>query len=164
MSRQDASAKSQKRAQERLERIIELMGFECSIESLAGPDEEILLYVELPDAGRLIGRCACVLDAMQYLLNRMLHKEDENVFHCTVDVERYRERRRERLLDEAMEAHDHVIQHGDPYRFISLKAMDRKLIHRALEKYDDIETYSEQADEYGMKRLVVCAVGEAGEK
>jgi len=159
MSQEDASVQSQKRAQERLEQLIKLMGFECSIESSVGPDEEILLDIELPDAGRLIGRCASVLDAIQYLLNRMLHKEDENVFHCTVDIERYRERRKERLLEEAVEAREHVIRHNDPYRFISLKALDRKLIHRALEKYDDVETYSEQADEYGMKCLVVCSVG-----
>ncbi|NCC50437.1 MAG: KH domain-containing protein [Spartobacteria bacterium] len=163
MSVQNTPVKMQQRAREKLEQILTMLGFACSVETFCDTEDEILLYIESPEAGGLIGRNGCVLDALQYLLNRMLHKEDEQALHCTIDVQRYRERRKDQLLKEAFEALDRVTRHGRPYRFAPLKASERKLVHRALEEHREVETYSEPPDEYGLKRLVVCPAGASKE-
>jgi spoIIIJ-associated protein len=136
--------------------LLDAMGFEITIEVFEDSEDELLLHVETQDAGRLIGRNAQVLDALQYILNRILHQQDENAAHCTVDIERYRERRKDRLLRDAYDAAEQVQQTGEPYRFAPMKAAERKIVHRALKGRRNIRTYSEEAEDYDQKCLVVC--------
>lgn len=148
----------QQEAKTELQTLLSLMGIEAEIEAFT-EDEEILLHVESSDAGRLIGRGGEMLMALQYILNRTLHRKDNDVFHCTVDVERYLERRRDKLLQEAYEAADKVERTGRPYRFTPLRAADRKIIHQALKDREGLCTESEQVDdEPSKKRLVVKSV------
>ena len=87
MSEQVSSNEAKDKAVAVLGELLRQIGFEAKIETFTQEDE-ILLHIESPDAVRLIGRGAQVLDALQLLLNRMMIRQVETPPHCIVDVER----------------------------------------------------------------------------
>ncbi len=145
-------------AKQELERLIGLMGMDASVEAFIERDEEILLHVESEDAGRLIGRGASMLDALQYILNRVLYQKDSGVLHCIVDVERYKERKKDRLIKEAYEAADKAERTGRSVSFSSMGASDRRIIHQALKHRKGVETHSEESRDKAQKYVVVSLV------
>ncbi|MBN1269738.1 MAG: KH domain-containing protein [Kiritimatiellae bacterium] len=155
MKEKDTTKQATAQAQEELESLLRLMGFEARVEAFVQGDDEILLHIESPDAARLIGRGAQVLDALQYILNRTLYQRNAEALHCVVDVERYRERKKDHLLKETLEAADRVRQSGKPFRLAPMRAGERRIVHQALRDDPDLETYSEEPDEEGRKRVVI---------
>lgn len=138
-----------------LENILRHMGFEAKLERFDQEEGEVLLHVETQDAARLIGRNAQVLDALQTVLNRMIRRGDGPAVHYIVDVERYRERRKDKLLQMAIEAADRAEQSGQPVRLPAMGSRDRRVIHRALADRPGVTTESEAAGEDGDKVVVV---------
>ena len=121
-------------------------------------DGQIYFQIDTTEAGRLIGRTSQTLDAIQFLLNRILSRKYEDSPYCVVDAEHYRERRREKLLADAHEALERVRQTGRPWRMPPLNSMERRNIHQALKDMADVQTHSEDEDAEGRKRVVVSLV------
>lgn len=142
------------RGLQNLKDLLRMLEIEASVERHVA-DDEVLLHVESPDSGRLIGHDAQMLNALQLLLNRMTPRAYGLAAHITVDVERYRERRKDRLLAEAFAAADRVEESGRPVRLAPMGAGDRRAIHRALESREGVTTHSESADREGLKRIVI---------
>ncbi len=142
-----------------LEDILRLMSFEAKVEVFSQAEGEVVFHVESADAGRLIGRGAQVLDALQFLLNRMTIRQQEPSVHCVVDVERYRERRKDRLLQDAFSAVERVVREGAPVKLEPMGAADRRIIHQALKENPQVETYSEPCGDEGRKCVVVVPAG-----
>ena len=76
-----------------LEQMLKLMGFEATVHE-QHLDDGILLDVQMPDPGRLIGRQGQTLADLQYLVNRMSFEGDPSVPKVTVDVGGYRSQAR----------------------------------------------------------------------
>ena len=145
-------------AQAILEDILRLLEFQDARLEAAEKDGQIEFQILTADAGRLIGRTAQTLDAVQFLLNRMLSRKYEESPYCVVDTEQYRARRREKLLADTQGALEHVRRTGQSWRMPLLNAMDRRLVHQALKDCPDIETYSEDEEPDGRKRVVIALV------
>lgn len=64
-------------AKETLETLLTELGFDASVQELQ-TEEGLQLDVEADDSGRLIGRKGQTLAALQYLVNRMLHRASED--------------------------------------------------------------------------------------
>ena len=126
-------------------------------------DPQILFAVETEASGRLIGRTSSTLDALQFLLNRLLSRTDEKMPYCVVDTAGYRARRREKLVEDALAALEQVRSSGRAWRLPLLNAMDRRVVHHALRDYPDVETHSEEEDRLGRKRIVISPVAAAPE-
>lgn len=140
-----------------LRSILQLMGFEAKIETFAGSvAEEVLFHIESKDAARLIGRNAQVLQALQFVLNRMLHRPDKPGPHYVVDIERYRERRKDRILKEALDAAQQVEEGHGPITLPPMESSDRRIVHQALRDHTRVKTYSLAEDAQGMKCVVVA--------
>ena len=140
-----------------LQNILQLMGFEARIETHPGEAEgEILFQIESQDAARLIGRGAQVLQALQFVLNRMLHRPEKPGPHFVVDVEHYRERRKDRVLNEALDAARRVEEGGGPVTLPPMGSSERRIVHQALRDNPKVKTYSQPEDALGMKCVVVC--------
>ncbi len=118
-------------------------------------DDQLLLHIESPDAGRLIGRGAQTLNALQFVVNRILVKQYEDAPRCQVDAARYRERRKDQLIEKAIYAADRVQRTGTPYRFDTMNAFDRRIVHQALANDPHVITVSEGDDCQPWKTLVV---------
>ncbi|MBQ9344513.1 MAG: KH domain-containing protein [Kiritimatiellae bacterium] len=151
-----------KPAQEILEKLLHFLQFDdAKVTATVDPspdDPQIFFDVETADSGRLIGRTSSTLDALQFLLNRLLSRTDEVTPYCIVDTAGYRVRRREKLVSDAMAALEQVRASGRAWRLPPLNAMDRRVIHHALRDIPDVETYSEEEDRLGRKRLVIAPV------
>jgi len=129
-------------AKELLSKILERMGIAAEVTG-ERQEECVLLEVKSPAAGLLIGRKGRTLDALQYLLNRLL-----------LDAEGYRARRREELISFAQRTAEKVKASGKEVILIPLGPYERRIIHMALQKDPEIKTLSE-GDDYLRKVHVV---------
>lgn len=148
----DQSAES---PQQKLQHLLQLMGFEARVESFEEKEGEMLLHVSTADAASLIGRNGQVLDALQTIINRMIRSRPESRIHYVVDIERYRERRKDKLLKMAYEAADRVDRTGHPVKLPAMNAHDRRIVHQALKDRPGIKTFSEPGESEGEKCVVV---------
>lgn len=151
-----------KPAQEILETLLHYLEFNDAKVTATVDDEpgdpQILFDIETAESGRLIGRTSSTLDALQFLLNRLLSRQDEVTPYCVVDTAGYRARRREKLVADAQAALEQVRSSGRAWRLPPLNAMDRRVVHHALRDYPDVETHSEEEDRLGRKRIVISPV------
>ena len=141
-----------------LAEILRLLEFDDVKMDATVEEGQIFFQIVTADAGRIIGRTSQTLDAIQFLLNRLLSRKYEDSPYCVVDAEHYRERRREKLLADANEALERVRQNGHPWRMPLLNSMERRIIHQALRDCPDIRTHSEDEDSEGRKRVVISLV------
>jgi spoIIIJ-associated protein len=156
MNEQTGSPERKKIAESALQEILRLMGFEGRIETFDQEDDAVLLHIETPDAARLIGRNAQVLDALQIVVSRILTRQTGLPARCTVDVERYRERQKDRLLQLALETAEQVEQTGEPVKLAPMGSADRRIVHQALKDRVKVRTFSEEIGEEGLKRVVIA--------
>ena len=135
-----------------LEKLLTLLGFEATVDEHE-LDGSSLLDVKTDDPGRLIGRQGQTLGDIQYLLNRLIFKQDNTAPKVTVDVGGYRSQAREALVRKAMEAAEKVRRWGDVVELEPLNAFDRRIIHNALKDDPAIETQSVEVD--GTEKKVI---------
>ena len=155
MSEQPSTQEMVASAQTILGHLLRLLEFEDARIETALADGQVFFQIVTADAARLIGRTSQTLDAIQFLLNRLLSRQYEDSPYCVVDAEHYRERRREKLLADAAEALERVRQTGHPWRMPPLNSMERRIIHQSLKDLPDIRTHSEDEDSEGRKRVVI---------
>ncbi|CCO08320.1 RNA-binding cell elongation regulator Jag/EloR [Desulforamulus hydrothermalis] len=108
-------------------------------------EREQVLQVSLqgPDLGVLIGRRGETLDALQYLVNLAVNKNQEQKRKVILDVEGYRRRREETLQKLAMRLADKAKMRGRSVVLEPMNSQERRIIHTALQGRDDIYTFSE---------------------
>ena len=137
-----------------LSELLRLMGFEGKVDQFQ-TEEGLLLHIESSEGGRLIGKQGQTLSHLQFLLNRMLWKQNPEAPHVIVDVCRYRERARDLLIKNAQEQADRVRRWGDPVHLDPMSPYERRVIHRFYATDPEIETFSEAGDEMGRKRILL---------
>jgi spoIIIJ-associated protein len=155
MSEPQSIQRSREQAQTVLRDLLRLMGFEAKVESFDHADNEVLLHIESPDAGRLIGHGAQGLEALQVVINRMTGRQAGQRLHFIVDIERYRERKKDRLLKMALNAAEQVRRTGRPEKLPPMNASERRVIHQALKDRKDVRTWSETLGDKREKQVVV---------
>lgn len=106
-------------------------------------------------SGALIGRRGATLEAIQELLRCVLQRKFERRSRVTVDVEGYRARRLERLLEKADEAIEEVQDAGEAVRLEPMDAFERKAVHRRVAEAEGVASRS-QGREPG-RRVVIEA-------
>jgi spoIIIJ-associated protein len=146
------------RARDVLTEILTHLGVSCTVQRVPGDDPEVVvLHVDGDSSGLLIGRRGQMLDALEYIVNRIVAKgEDSGGTRVTIDVERYRERRREYLESLAQRLADKAKQTGRPVTLNPMSPRDRRTVHLALQKDGGITTRS-QGQGYYRKLLILPA-------
>lgn len=134
----------------KLAELLQLMGFEAAIEEREFEGNPMLNIVT-EDSGRLIGRKGQTLAALQFVLNRILYKEDDHAQKVTLDVAGYRAAARDELVRKAQAAAEKVRRWGDVIELEPMNAFDRRIVHRALREDPDIETHSIEIDASDLK-------------
>ncbi len=131
---------------------IELTGLDLSIEEISLSDDDVLTVgLGGPDSARAIGRDGQVLEALQHIIvaasvhARVPHRR------IMVDIEHYRERREQRLLDEAADVAYEVLDTGKPLDFEPMTPRERRLVHMVVA---DIEGVTTQSRGIGEERYV----------
>lgn len=101
--------------------------------------------VEIVDvgSGALIGRRGQTLEAIQELARCALQREFQRRSHVKIDIEGYRERRLEKLLEKAEEAIEQVLASGEPERLEPMDVFERKAVHHLVAEYEGVTSRSQ---------------------
>jgi len=130
-----ASLEMTEKASTALKEILHFMGAEPTL-SVENRDEETVISVTstpgLPE-GFLIGHRGQTLDALEYLVNRIITKSDEVEAHVAVDVEGYRERRWKSLENLALRLGERAKRRRKSVTLSPMSPRDRRVIHLTLE-------------------------------
>ena len=123
---------------------IRLTGIEATVAAEVMEDGGLKLNVESPDSAILIGHKGRGLEALQYLINRMVRAGDnaEGPERIVVDIESYLERRRASLEEMALQLAQKAKETQREIRLKPLSPQERRIIHLVLESDPEIRTFS----------------------
>jgi spoIIIJ-associated protein len=127
--------------QEALQRIIDLITSDATI-STEEQRGRILFKVNGGNSGVLIGKRGQTLEAIQYLVEKIVNKQRDERVRIQVDVEGYLENRRSSLQKLAGRMAEKVKRTGRPATIGQMNAHDRRIIHMALKNNNAVRTQS----------------------
>jgi len=104
--------------------------------------DRIRLKVKGGNSALLIGKHGRTLDALQYIVHRIVHKKQKTRVRVTIDVEGYRDRRKDSLTQLALRLGEKVKRSGRPATISPMNAYDRRIIHVALKDHAGVRTQS----------------------
>jgi len=133
---------SLQRARETLELMLGHLGLVFEVEEME-PAGRHVLNIHSREANRLIGRDGQVLEDLQYLLNRILNRNEEGATNVIIDVEGYRQKEKQDFLGRIRELADEVRRTGHPAVLAPMNSFDRRLVHQAFAEDPEILTQSE---------------------
>jgi spoIIIJ-associated protein len=146
------------RARALLEELLTHLGVRCEVAAGPGaPDVSITLSIRGESTALLIGKHGQTLDAIEHVLNRMLFRDPGTPARVEVDVEGYRERRRESLVAMARRMADKVRQTGRPATMDLMNPRDRRVVHVALKEEAGVTSRSQ--GEGFLRKIVVLPAG-----
>jgi spoIIIJ-associated protein len=103
-----------------------------SIDATAKPGDENLLDVEGPESAATVGRRGEVLDALEYLVNRMAERAGAAA-RVVVDADGHRAKRRTNLEELAHRLAERARRRGKPVTLNTLTPGDRRVVYLALQ-------------------------------
>jgi len=121
--------------------LLRLLDVQAAVD-LEEDSERIHLNIKGDGSGLLIGRKGQTLDALEYLVNKMVHKGAEDKKRIVVDTENYRSRREESLVNLAQRLAEKAKRLGRPVTISPMSAHDRRVIHLALQDDKSLRTWS----------------------
>jgi spoIIIJ-associated protein len=124
-------------------------------------DERVVLDIDGPDAGRAIGKKGMTLEALQFLVNKIVNREPDERRHIVLDSGDYRERHDSGLVAMAKREAKRAVSSGRAVTLEPMSARDRRVIHVSLAKFPGVSTRSE--GEGADRRLqIIPARGSSG--
>lgn len=120
------------------------------------------LYLEITgeDAGLLIGKQGQTLESFNFLVSRILGRLLGERAQVEIDVEGYRERRRQLLEKRALRLAEQVKVTGEPVALEPMSSVDRRTIHLALQRDSRVRTAS--LGEGPLRRLIITPADRRG--
>jgi spoIIIJ-associated protein len=107
-------------------------------------DESLVVTCSGEDVALLIGRHGQTIDAVQYLLNAVSHRQyGEDRKEVVVDAAGYRDRRRTALEALATRTAQEVQTTGRRVELDPMTAVERKVVHVKLKETEGVQTTSE---------------------
>ncbi len=104
--------------------------------------ERVLFDVKGGNAGVLIGRRGQTLEAIQYLIEKIVNKNAAHRIRVQVDIEGYIDGRRNRLEELAGKLSNKAKRTGKPVTLGQLNSHDRRIVHLSLRDDDAVRTQS----------------------
>lgn len=135
-----------------LEKILSLIPIEAAVD-IAQEDGKIALKIQGDRSGILIGRKGRTLDAIQFLVNKIVTKALDRKVQVVIDSEDYRDRRKESLTQMALKMGEKVKRLKKPMATNPLNPHDRRIVHLALR--DDAELDTKSRGEGVLKKVVI---------
>lgn len=131
-----------------LKAITSAMGIESTIEEYEGDEGELILDINGADVAILIGRHGKTLDALQVVVSAIVTRKLGFRHPVVVDVEGYRNRRREKIEDISRRAADRAARERGPVRLRPMTSFERRIVHVCLRDDKRVVTASEGEDPF----------------
>jgi len=128
-------------AKESLEGLLALVPVDTNVIAQQA-DGKISLAIEGDTSGLLIGRKGKTLDAIQFLINKIVSKKLDRKVRVVVDSENYRQRRIESLTQLAHKLGEKAKKAKKAVSTSPLNPHDRRIVHLALKKENGLDTRS----------------------
>ncbi len=143
------------RAKEILTEILKHVGLPTVVEAEAR-NGHVYLNIISNGSGLLIGKRGKTLQALQYLVSKILQSQTGENLSVIVDTENYRSKREESLAELAHQLCDKVKKSHRPLTTGPMNAQDRRIIHLALKEDSGVRTKSK--GEGNLRRVVIYPV------
>ena len=127
------------------------MGIEAEV-SAFDDGERIILDAHGAESGLIIGKKGATLDALQYVIDRIVSKKPGDGPGVVVDAEGYRGRREDSLADLAKRLAEKAIKSGRPVPVEPMSPHNRRIVHVTLADHPEVRT---ESDGEGLFRRVV---------
>jgi spoIIIJ-associated protein len=144
-------------AKDALENILTLIPVEGTSVTAMQTDGIISLEIEGDKSGLLIGRKGRTLDALQFVVNKIVNKTLEKRTHVVIDSESYRQRRKEFLTQMALQMGSKAKKIKKPVVTNLLYPHDRRIVHLALK--DDNELSTKSRGDGLFKKVIIIPKG-----
>jgi spoIIIJ-associated protein len=105
------------------------------------------------NVSQLIGKRGKNLDSVQYLMNIILNRGNEERIKLVLDAQGYREKRYRNLMSLANRMYKKALSSRRSVELEPMSTLDRRTVHMALKDKDGIETFSRGAEP--MRRVVI---------
>ncbi len=122
--------------------LLDHMGVEAEINISPKAENGILVTLEGPKLGALIGHRGETLDAIQQLTNYAVNRGRTHRVRVHIDAENYRAKREESLKRLANKVAAKVVKYRRNITLEPMNAYERHVIHETLQDYPDVITYS----------------------
>ena len=130
-----------------LDTLLSLMGIEAEYD-LNVEESNGVKYIKISfngeNLGYLIGNHGKHLESLQYIFSLILRKklEEGTEYRVVMDVGGYKEERNKKIERMALQKADDARILGEPIELEPMSPSDRRVVHMALQVFDDIKTES----------------------
>lgn len=139
-----------------LQKIVDHIGVTARVHASEDGDH-ISLDIDGDASGLLIGRKGQMLDALEYLVARIVARDEQRPVHVVVDSHGYRERRRQALAEMALRMAREARRRKRSVTLEEMSPRDRRTIHLALQHEGDLTTHSSGDGHY--RKVVIVPKG-----
>jgi len=126
---------------EALQRIVDFITTDASI-SIDEGEDRLFFNVTGGNAGVLIGKRGQTLEAIQYLVEKIINKKSKERIRIQIDVEDYLDNRKANLESLANRLAEKTRNTGKPSTIGQMNAHDRRIIHLSLKDAPGVRTQS----------------------
>lgn len=137
---------------EALQRMVDLITTDATV-TVESNSERVLYNISGGNSAVLIGKRGQTLEAMQYLVDKIVNKQSEARIRVQIDVEGYLESRKESLKSLAIRLAEKTKRTGKPSTISQMTAHDRRIVH--LELKDDKGVRTQSIGDGYYRRLVI---------
>jgi len=102
----------------------------------------VVLQIYTEESARLIGREGETLEAIQFLLNRLIQTKDKDASKVVVDCELYRSMREDKIVSRVRELAERVRITGRSLQLEPMNSYERRIVHNAFKDDPDVATWS----------------------
>jgi spoIIIJ-associated protein len=128
-------------AQRTSEDVISYIVDDATVTVEKSPDA-IKVIIEAGNAAILIGKHGRTLDALQFVIRKIVRKKTNTKVRISFDVEGYRDRRKASLTQMALRLGEKVKRSGKLATISPMNAYDRRIVHIALKDDTSVRTQS----------------------
>src|SRR5689334_21802228 len=127
---------------ELLDTILGYLGFVVQIDETQGEAGNPVLQIYMEESHTLIGRDGETLEALQFLLNRLIQTKDREAPKVTVDCEHYRSMQDDRIVQRVRTLAERVRISGRSLQLEPMNSYERRIVHNAFKDDPDVATWS----------------------
>jgi len=127
---------------ELLDTMLGYLGFVAEIDETRSEGGNATLQIYTEESTRLIGHEGETLEAIQFLLNRLIQAKDRDAEKVIVDCEHYRSMREDKIVHRVRELAERVRISGRSLQLEPMNSYERRIVHNAFKDDPDVATWS----------------------